>query len=89
MVSAAEIGERKHRYARFLAETASLLRGHDGDFSEIFRAGVDIDRGIRQEVDISFGRDQHIDAGHTAQFRPDVDYLERGANRVRIVGRCV
>ena len=47
-----------------------LFGSHDGDFGQILGGRLDIYGGIGQEIDAALGRDQHIDAGHDAQFGP-------------------
>ena len=63
--STAKVGKAEHRNARFDVKTAGLVGRHDGDVSQLFRIGGDVDRGISKEIDL-VADDHDVHASHSA-----------------------
>ena len=53
MPRAAEIGERQQRHPWLLSETSCHLCGADGNLRQVFGGRLDVDRGVRQEIDVA------------------------------------
>src|ERR1700690_4174586 len=79
-----KIGEREERHARVEFEALCKVCGKACNLRQIFRAWVNVDRCIREEIHAVFN-DHDINARGARGTRSGVMYLQSWANDIRIV----
>ena len=84
VVGRPKVGEGQESHARFEFELSGKLGGAAGDLGQVFRRGLDIDRGIREEEDPVLD-DHDVDTRHQAGARPGAVDLQGGFNDFRVL----
>src|SRR6185437_13134846 len=85
MPRTAEIRERQQSHARLDTEAARGFGRGERDFSEVFRIGLDIDRRVRQKINVAALRNQQVKTRDSAKTFAHGNYFKGGPDGVGIM----
>ncbi len=84
VAGAAEVGETEQGHPGLDVEATHLLRRQQRNIGQLLGRGVDVDRGIDEEVDF-VPDDDDIHPGHFLHIRGGADDLDGRAQHIQIV----